>query len=144
MAVRIGRASRSAIHIDKTQMAALTHALKGAKSIKQREQAIINIMKKASEPLRQDMGANSPVDSGLLSKSFRTEKLQRTPPGVVGVRVGAARGSKLAGWRAHFTELGTKNHPAQPFIGKAIARHLPQILRELRIDLQLLLTKLVN
>lgn len=144
MAVTIGRASRSAIHIDKTQMRALEHALRGVKGLANREQAIINVMKKATKDLEEDMGNSAPVDTGRLSDSFRTRKLLKTPPGVVGVRVGAVSDNKLAGWRAHFTELGTTHHSAQPFIGKAIGRNLPKILRDLRIDLQLLLTKLVN
>lgn len=144
MAVIVGRGSRSAIHIDRTQLRAMNHAIRGAKGIVNREQAIINAMKKATKDLEQDMGENAPVDSGLLSKSFRTRKLLKTPPGVVGVRVGAVSENRLAGWRAHFTELGTSHHSAQPFIGKAIGRNLPKILRRLRIDLQLLLTKLVN
>ncbi len=144
MAITVGRASRSYIHIDRTQLRALKHALKGAKTLEAKEEAIINIMKKAAEPLRIDMGESAPVDTGVLSKSFKTRRLLKVPMGIVGVRVGAARDSKLAGWRAHFTELGTAHHGAQPFIGKAIARHLPQILRELRVDLQLLLKKLVN
>ena len=140
----IGRGTRSTIHLDPVEMRQLMRALQRGRTLEQRQAAIINVMKAAAEPARKDMSESAPVDTGLLGDSFRSRKLLKVPPGVFGIRVGAVRESKLAGWRAHFTELGTKHHAAQPFIARAIARQTPVVLRNLRDGLQLLLNSLIK
>lgn len=139
--VTIGRGSRSTIHLDKTDLNRLRHGIKGAKSLQTRVSELIAIMKESAEPMRKEMEITAPVDTGALRKSFKSRKLLKAPPGIIGIRVGAARGAKLAGWRAHFPEYGTKKMAAQPFIRKAIARYLPQTLQTLKAKLQSLLIK---
>lgn len=140
----IGRGTRSTIHLDPVEMRQLMRALRGARSLEDSKAAIIKVMKEAAEPARADMERNAPVDTGVLSNSFRSRKLLKVPPRVFGIRVGAVSESKLAGWRAHFTELGTKHHAAQPFIARAIARQTPKVLQNLRVGLQSLLNSLIK
>jgi|11BtaG_2_1085332.scaffolds.fasta_scaffold00142_29 HK97 gp10 family phage protein len=146
MAVTIGRGSKSNFHINsalnQSELRQLQRALAGAATLENRVNTIIGIMKTSAEPARAQMQSDSPVDTGVLSNSFKSRKLLRVPKGVFGIRVGAARGSKLAGWRAHFTELGTKHHPAQPFIKKAIQKHEAGILQSLTRNLRNLLKTL--
>lgn len=137
--------SRPNLVIDPNDLKALTSLLKAyERDFVKRENVGVRILKRAAEPMRQEMGATAPQDSGLLSESFRSEKLQRKYIGtsgkvfgrrqgaVAGIRVGASKkkakffggAKKLAGWRAHFQELGTRNHKAQPHIRPAIRKHL--------------------
>lgn len=140
----IGRGTRSTIHLDPVEMRQLMRALQRGRTLEQRKSAIIKVMKEAAEPARKDMSENAPVDTGVLSNSFRSRKLLKVPPRVFGIRVGAVSESRLAGWRAHFTELGTKHHAAQPFIARAIARNTPIVLKNLRVGLQSLLNSLIK
>ncbi len=140
----VGRGTRATVMLDPVALRQLQRGLAGAMTLERRKMAIIKIMKESAEPARAEMSANAPVRTGLLSKSFRSRKLLKVPPGVFGIRVGAVSESKLAGWRAHFTELGTKNHSAQPFIQRAIARNTPLVLRNLRVGLQSLLNTITN
>jgi len=140
----VGRGTRSTIHLDPVEMRQLMRALQRGRTLEQRKSAIIKVMKEAAEPARKDMSENAPVDTGVLSNSFRSRKLLKVPPGVFGIRVGAVSESRLAGWRAHFTELGTKHHAAQPFIARAIARNTPIVLKNLRVGLQSLLNSLIK
>ena len=140
----IGRGTRSTIHLDPVGMRQLMRALQRGRTLEQRKSAIIKVMKEAAEPARKDMSENAPVDTGVLSNSFRSRKLLKVPPRVFGIRVGAVSESRLAGWRAHFTELGTKHHAAQPFIARAIARNTPIVLKNLRVGLQSLLNSLIK
>lgn len=140
----IGRGTRSTIHLDPVEMRQLMRALRRGRSLEDRKTAIINVMKAAAEPAREDMEQSAPVDTGRLADSFRSRKLLKVPPRVFGIRVGAVSESKLAGWRAHFTELGTKHHDAQPFIARAIARQTPIVLKNLRVGLQSLLKSLIK
>lgn len=137
--------SRPNIRINPKDVQALQRLLRGfERDFVKRENVGVRILKRAAEPLRQEMGSKAPKDSGLLSESFRSEKLQRKYIGtsgkifgkrqgaVAGIRVGASKkkakffggAKKLAGWRAHFQELGTRNHKAQPHIRPAIRKHL--------------------
>ena len=140
----VGRGTRSTIHLDPVEMRQLMRALQRGRTLEQRKSAIIKVMKEAAEPARKDMSENAPVDTGVLSNSFRSRKLLKVPPGVFGIRVGAVSESRLAGWRAHFTELGTKHHAAQPFIARAIERNTPIVLKNLRVGLQSLLNSLIK
>lgn len=129
------------IHLKDSDVRMLSRGIKGAKGVAERTNRLIEIMKVSAEPVRQEMEDLAPVRTGALGQSMRSRKLQKTSPGVVGIRVGPTRGEKLAGWRAHFIEAGTKHHAPKPFIRKAIARKLPQTLRALRLNLQILLKK---
>ena len=141
----MGLRSRPNLVIDPRDLKKLTNTLKGFENdFMKRENHAVRALKRAAEPLRQEMGEKAPVDSGLLSESFRSEKLQRKYLGssgkvfgrrhnaVSGIRVGASKrkgkffggAKRLAGWRAHFQELGTVNHKAQPHIQPAIRKHL--------------------
>lgn len=139
--VSIGRGSKSTIHINRNDLKRVLHGIRGAKALEKRVNVIIAIMKASAEPVRAEMANTAPKDSGLLSNSFASRKLLKVPKGVIGIRVGAVRGKKYAGWRAHFPEYGTKNMAAKPFIRKAIARYLPQTLQTLKAKLQSLLIK---
>ena len=137
--------SRPNLIIDPNDLKKLTDLLKGFENdFMKRENHAVRALKRAAEPLRKEMGDNAPQDTGLLSESFRSEKLQRKYIGssgkifgkrqgaVAGIRVGASNkkakffggAKRLAGWRAHFQELGTKFHKAQPHIQPAIRKHL--------------------
>ena len=137
--------SRPNLVIDPNDLKALSGLLKGLeRDFIKRENHAIRVLKRSAEPMRQEMGATAPQDTGLLSQSFRSEKLQRKYIGssgkvfgkrqgaVAGIRVGASKkkakffggAKRLAGWRAHFQELGTRHHKAQPHIRKAIRKHL--------------------
>ena len=137
--------SRPNIVINPKDLQKLANTLKGfEKDFVKRENHAVRVLKRAAEPLRKEMGDKAPVDEGLLSQSFRSEKLRRRNIGtsgrvfgkrqgaVAGIRVGASKAKakffggsrRLAGWRAHFQELGTKNHAAQPHIRPAIRKHL--------------------
>lgn len=137
--------SRPNLVIDPRDLKKLADTLKGFENdFMKRENHAVRALKRAAEPLRLEMGDKAPVDSGLLSESFRSEKLQRKYIGssgkifgkrqgaVAGIRVGASNkkakffggAKRLAGWRAHFQELGTKFHKAQPHIQPAIRKHL--------------------
>lgn len=137
--------SRPNLVINPKDLQKLATTLKGLETdFVKRENHAIRALKRAAEPLRKEMGDKAPVDEGLLAESFRSEKLKRKYIGgggqvfgkrigaKAGIRVGAskAKGSffggkrRLAGWRAHFQELGTKHHKAQPHIRPAIRKHL--------------------
>ncbi len=137
--------TRPNLVIDPNDLKALAGLLKGfERDFIKRENHAVRVLKRAAEPMRQEMGAKAPKDSGLLSESFRSEKLQRKYIGtsgkvfgkrqgaVAGIRVGASKAKakffggakRLAGWRAHFQELGTRHHKAQPHIRPAIRKHL--------------------
>ena len=132
--------SKPNLVIDPRDLQKLASTLNGLNTdFMKRENHAVNALKRAAEPMRREMGDTAPKNTGLLSRSFRSEKLQRKFIGtakvlgkrrgaLAGIRVGASmrrsKGERLAGWRAHFQELGTKNHKAQPHIRPAIRKHL--------------------
>ncbi len=137
--------SKPNLVLNPKDFAKLANTLKGfERDFFKRENSVIRALKRAAEPLRAEMGNRAPVDEGLLRESFRAEKLQKKNLGVrgklygkrvasaAGIRVGASKrkakffggGRRLAGWRAHFQELGTVKHKAQPHIRPAIKKHL--------------------
>ncbi len=120
-------------------------------SLGSREKMLIAAMKRAAKPMKEMMENLSPVRTGALSRSYSMRKLVKTPPNTIGIRVGAVSGKGMwqgesfakAGWRDHFTELGTINHRAQPHVRPAInatlgtyranlGKELAGILRQLR------------
>ena len=70
--------SRPNLVIDPRDLKKLADTLKGFENdFMKRENHAVRALKRAAEPLRLEMGDKAPVDSGLLSESFRSEKLQR-------------------------------------------------------------------
>jgi HK97 gp10 family phage protein len=138
----------------------VTRLRRGANMVRA-ERFLLRAMKIAAEPMREEMGARAPVDTGQLSRSYRTRKLQKTPKNVIGIRVGAVSGESvvgaedfdkitgvlfgqqytLAGWRDHWAELGTIHHAPQPHVGPAIKNNLSKYRKELGVQLALLLKK---
>ena len=137
--------SKPNLVINPKDLAKLANTLKGLeRDFFKRENTVIRALKRAAEPLRKEMGDRAPVDEGILRESFRSEKLKKKYLGIrgrlggktvataAGIRVGASKAKasffggkrRLAGWRAHFQELGTINHRAQPHIRPAIRKHL--------------------
>jgi len=119
-------------------------------------------MARAAHGMRDAMAALAPVRTGVLSQSYRIRKLKRLPPRTLGIRVGAVSGSAvvspgrlekipgatlgdtfaMAGWRDHWAELGTVNHPPQPHVGPAIKSKTGEYNRELRSNLARILAAL--
>jgi HK97 gp10 family phage protein len=120
-------------------------------TLQTREKELIAAMKRAAKPMKEMMENLAPVRTGALSRSYAMRKLVKTPPRVIGIRVGAVSGKGVfqgdsfakAGWRDHFAELGTVNHAPQPHVRPAInatlgtyrlnlGKELAAILRKLR------------
>ena len=69
--------SRPNLVINPKDLQKLAATLKGLETdFVKRENHAIRALKRAAEPLRKEMGDKAPVDSGLLSESFRSEKLK--------------------------------------------------------------------
>ena len=109
-----------------------------------REKALVNPMRRALNPLREQMNDNAPVEHGILNKSHRTSRLKGyLRAGTVTMRTGPSSGmgklegirQKLAGWRAHFSEFGTKNHKGTGYLDAAITQHWPTLANRLTDEL---------
>lgn len=139
----------------------LASRLRRGRNMVRAQRFLLRAMKIAAEPMRKEMGDRAPVDTGQLSRSYRTRKLQKTPKNVLGIRVGAVSGESvvgaedfskitgvlfgqqytLAGWRDHWAELGTVNQAPQPHVGPAIKNNLSRYRKDLGVQLALLLKK---
>jgi len=119
-------------------------------TLKQREKELLKAMKRAALPMKRAMGKLAPVRTGALSRSYASEKLKKAPPRTIGIRVGAVSGEGVfkgqsfakAGWRDHFQELGTVNHPAQPHVRIAIQTEIGTYRQLLSVELAKILKKL--
>ena len=103
--------------------------LKDNYTFAKREKALERAMRRTLEPIRKAMNAGAPVNYGILSKSHRTSKKRGgIDAGKLVLATGPSSGlgrfegsrQKLAGWRAHFIEFGTKNHTGTKYLKKAI------------------------
>jgi HK97 gp10 family phage protein len=111
--------------------------------LKFRERALIAAMKNAAQPMADRMAALAPVRTGQLSRSYASSKLKKVPPGILGIRVGAVSGLGVfegdtfgkAGWRDHWAELGTVNHPGKPHVQPAIKQTIGAYRIQLRKNL---------
>lgn len=112
-------------------------------TLETRKKELYLILKRAGEPMAADMRRNSPVGStGALAASFRARKAKRQKFGHVSVFVGGIKSGtitsgkggvvKMAGWRAHWAELGTVNHPGAYFLQPAIRRGIPVAKERIR------------
>lgn len=146
MAVNVGKGGRfrSNFHVDGFKRSDPgPSAIRNIKGIKNKRRAVNRIMRKALEPMRRDMSAGAPVDTGALQESFRIRSMVKVPPNVWGWRVGAVSGEgtgvgglsfQLAGWRDHWAELGTRHHEPTPHIGPAIRANVSQVETNIRYE----------
>ena len=106
----------------------LPRKLRAIMSLKKRRKLLYNIVRDSGKPMRDMMRAGSPVRTGVLKKSFHVRQAKKKKFTQVSVFVGGIKGTfagmdgpqKYAGWRAHWAELGTVNHPGNYFLQPAI------------------------
>lgn len=102
--------------------------LRSILSLRRRKELLYRIVRDAGIPMRDMMRAGSPVRTGVLKQSFHVRKAKKQRFTEVAVFVGGIKGTfmgmdgpkKYAGWRAHWAELGTVNHPGRYFLQPAI------------------------
>lgn len=115
-------------------------ALRKAFGLKERRAELEKVVKNAGKPMAESMKQGAPVDTGKLAHSFGVQKSKkqssfRKIAYFVGARTGRstfAGGKRFAGWRAHWAELGTVNHPGEYFIQPAIKKNTPVAIRLIR------------
>lgn len=122
-----------------------------------KEKVLVKAMANAAKDMRNSMESLAPIRTGVLSQSFSIRKLKRTPPFIIGIRVGAVSGPRVAskqqvelakidgveagdsynaaGWRDHWAELGTRFHGPQPHVQPAIRKNLATYQLKLRREL---------
>lgn len=114
------------------------------KDFAKREKALYNPVRRSLDPIRKDMNANAPVEHGILNKSHRVSRVKGSKgKDKTAARVGPSTGigkiegarTRLAGWRAHFAEFGTKHHRGTGYLGAAISLHWPNIQNKLAEEL---------
>lgn len=151
MAVRVGRSTRTNFHfIGFERSDPLPRLMRRYMTLKTREEALIRAMKDAADPMKEQMGKLAPRRTGELSRSYAAVKLKKAPSGVIGIRVGAISGKGVfkgqsfgkAGWRDHWAELGTRNHPGKPHVQPAIKQKLGVYRKKLRANLAGILKQL--
>lgn len=129
--------------MDVSELAELMKAVE--RDFAKREKALYNPMRRTMEPIRLDMNAGAPVDDGILNKSHRTSRLRRSRGrGVTALRTGPSTGrgkiggesTKLAGWRAHFSEFGTTHSAGTGYLNTAISKHWPTLEARLAGELR--------
>lgn len=75
---------------------------------------------------------NVPVDEGDLKKAMKIRHRGDKLGATIGYyKKGNIRNWRLAGWRAHFTEFGTREYKARPFLGPAYLKNQGRIKRTL-------------
>lgn len=122
-------------------------------TLERRKKELYLIVRRAAEPMAEDMRKNSPVGAtGALAASFRARKAKRQKFGHVSVFVGGIKSGKItgakggivnmAGWRAHWAELGTVNHAGAYFLQPAIRRGIPVAKKKIRKGLSNLVRRL--
>jgi len=129
----------------------LPRMLRRMYTLDKRRAILLKIMKKAAEPMRKAMADGAPVRTGDLKASFkiRTAK-KKVGFKTLAIYVGAVNGNRtvkgekrrLVGWRSHWAELGTRNHPGAYFIQPAIRRNIPVYQALLRRMLRNLVVQL--
>lgn len=142
---------RANVHVNGfSRMDPLPRKMRKYMTMKRREKELIAAMKRAALPMKRAMGKLAPKRTGALSRSYASEKLKKAPPNVIGIRVGAVSGEGIwkgesfakAGWRDHFQEVGTVNHPAQPHVRIAIQTEMGTYRQLLGVELARILKKL--
>lgn len=151
MAVRVGRSTRTNFHfIGFERSDPLPRLMRKYMTLKQRETALVKAMQEAAGPMKEQMSKLAPRRTGELSRSYAAVKLKKAPSGVLGIRVGAISGKGVfkgqsfgkAGWRDHWAELGTRNHPGTPHVQPAIKQKLGVYRKKLRANLAGILKQL--
>jgi len=149
--VKVGKSTRTNFHfIGFERSDPLPRLMRRYMTLKQRETALVKAMRDAAEKMKEKMGKLAPRRTGELSRSYASAKLKKAPNGVIGIRVGAISGKGVfkgqsfgkAGWRDHWAELGTRNHPGKPHVQPAIKQHLGQYRAKLRANLAGILKQL--
>lgn len=129
----------------------LPKILRRQMNLKKRKETLYKILKRAAEPMAADMRQGSPVRTGALQASFRARKARKKIKftevavfvgGVNGNYVSGGQSKKMAGWRAHWAELGTVNHPGNYFLQPAIRRGIPVAQAKIRKSMANLLKKM--
>lgn len=100
------------------------------------KQVLTGAYRKASKPLLEEMQRLVPQYEGDLQDSLgmvnaKTKDLEKAAV-YVGPRNRPAQ--TYVGWRAHFAEFGTVNHPAQPFIRPAFDNKIGQVKDQIKLD----------
>ena len=90
----------------------------------------------AAQIIYKEAAANVPRDTGELGESLKVRHRGDKLGATVGYfKKGNIRAWRKAGWRAHFTEFGTRGggnvpgQPAQPFLGPSYMRKKDQVIR---------------
>ena len=150
---QLGRKSTAFIIKGTSRKDPLPTLLRKYVSLEQRQKELYLILKRAGEPMAADMRQGSPSGAtGALAASFRARKAKKKKFGHVSVFVGGikkgtitgAKGGivKMAGWRAHWAELGTVNHQGAYFLQPAIRRGIPVAKKKIRKGMQNLVRRL--
>lgn len=87
-----------------------------------------------AETIYADAYAEAPVGpTGNLKESLHKRISGDKLSAVIGYwKKGNIRKWRKAGWRAHFIEFGTVQHPSQPFLGPAALRNFPRVVQSIK------------
>lgn len=118
-----------------TGLKEIDEVLKGLPE-KMTKQVLTGAYRKAAKPLLEEMQRLVPQYEGDLQDSLgmvaaRTKDLEKAAV-YVGPRNRPA--NKYVGWRSHFAEFGTINHPAQPFIRPAFDAKISEVKDSIKLD----------
>lgn len=97
--------------------------------------AMVRITMDAAEPLRDEIRANAPRDSGEMASSIDMFAIE--PKDGLTTMVGVGPKGDYFYWR--FVEMGTKHIKAQKFIRPAYARHENRISEKIKEGLNRIL-----
>lgn len=85
-----------------------------------------------AQTIYADAFAEVPVDTGNLKYALHMRLSGDKLAAVIGYwKRGNIRKWRKAGFRAHFTEFGTVNQPAQSFLGPAAFRNFPRVTQQI-------------
>jgi HK97 gp10 family phage protein len=87
---------------------------------KEATEALKKEVAEAAELIRFEQLARVPIDQGDLAASIEIKISADKLKADVGPGARTKRGRKRGGWRAHFTEFGTVDTPARPFVFPAL------------------------
>lgn len=86
-----------------------------------------------AQTIYADAYADAPVRTHNLQESLHMRVSSDKLSARVGYwKKGNIRKWRKAGWRAHFIEFGTVQHPSQPFLGPAALRNFPRVIQSVR------------
>lgn len=102
-------------------------------------------IKDSADVVYSDALSRAPVDEGDLAAALHRKLSGDKLAARIGYwRKGNIRRWKRAGWRAHFTEFGTKDQPAQPFLGPAFRKNKTWIINRIERAVDLALKRAAN